>query len=133
MKKALISILGTAMLAIGLLATPAFLFATGEEEAMDAGELTAAGVFPVEPGITLRAGWNSGRWGSAADNVWAQQWEADTNVTLEFVEMDNREKITIAFSADDYPDFMLGTDGLDKNLISRLLQDGVAVDLRPYL
>ncbi|MCY4375512.1 MAG: extracellular solute-binding protein [Spirochaetaceae bacterium] len=128
MKKALVSILGIAMLA-----APAFLFAAGEEESMSSGELTEPGVFPVEPGITLQAGWHSGRWGNADENVWAQQWETDTNVTLEFVEMENVEKITIAFSADDYPDLMLGTAGLEKNLISRLLQDGVAVDLRPYL
>ena len=133
MKKALVSIPGIAMLVVGMLMTPAFLFAAGEEESMSSGELTEPGVFPVQPGITLQAGWNSGRWGSADENLWAQQWEADTNVTLEFVEMENVEKITIAFSADDYPDLMLGTAGLEKNLIARLLQEGVALDLRPYL
>ena len=133
MKKALVSFLGIAMLVTGMLVSPAFLFAAGEEETMSSAELTEPGVFPVQPGITLQAGWNSGRWGSAEENLWAQSWAEPTGVTLEFVEMENEEKITIVFSADDYPDLMLGTAGLEKNLIARLLQEGVVADLRPYL
>lgn len=129
MKKALVSILGIALLA----APPAFLFAAGEEESMSPDMLTEPGVFPVQPGITLQAGWHSGRWGSADENLWAQSWAETTGVTFDFVEMENEEKITIAFSADDYPDMMLGVAGLEKNLIARLLQEGVVVDLRPHL
>ena len=128
MNKALVTILGIAMLL-----TPAFMFAAGDEESMSSDALTEPGVFPVQPGIILQAGWHSGRFGSAADNRWAQSWEEPTGVKVEFVEMENVEKITIVFSADDYPDLMLGTAGLEKNLIARLLQEGVAVDLRPHL
>ena len=123
-----------AVLAGALLASPLLVFAAGAEEGASAADLTAPGIFPVEPGITLVAGWHAGRWPhDPNDNPWVQSWEEPTGVTLDFVPIDNIEKMSIVFASDDYPHLMLGVGGLEKNLIAKLLQEGVVADLRPHL
>ena len=123
-----------AVLAGALLASPLLVFAAGAEEGASAVDLTAPGIFPVDPGITLVAGWHAGRWPhDPNDNPWVQSWEEPTGVTLDFVPIDNIEKMSIVFASDDYPHLMLGVGGLEKNLIAKLLQEGVVADLRPHL
>ena len=70
--------------AAALLATPAALFAAPEgEEMASPDELTAPGIFPIEPAITMVAGhtWTH----DPDDNPWVQSWAAPTGVNLEWV------------------------------------------------
>ncbi|MDE0227275.1 MAG: hypothetical protein OXJ62_00290, partial [Spirochaetaceae bacterium] len=118
--------------AAALLATPAALFAApAGEEMASPDELTAPGIFPVEPAITMVAGhtWTH----DPEDNPWVQSWAAPTGVNLEWVLMDSTEKMSIVFASDDYPAMMFGVTGLHKNLIAQLLQEGVVTDLRQHL
>ena len=118
--------------AAALLVTPAALFgnAAGEEMASP-DELTAPGIFPIEPSITMVAGhtWTH----DPEDNPWIQSWAEPTGVNLEWVLMDSTEKMSIVFASDDYPAMMFGVTGLHKNLIAQLLQEGVVTDLRQHL
>ena len=122
----------TLICAAVLLATPAVLFASGSDEGgASADELTAPGIFPVQPEISMVAGhtWTH----DPDDNPWVQSWRAPTGVNLEWVLMDSTEKMSIVFASDDYPDMMFGVTGLHKNLIAQLQQEGMVTDLRQYL
>ena len=122
----------TLICAAALLAAPAALFASGSDEGgASADELTAPGIFPVQPEISMVAGHT---WAyDPEDNPWVQSWRAPTGVNLEWVLMDSTEKMSIVFASDDYPDMMFGVTGLHKNLIAQLLQEGVVTDLRQHL
>ena len=122
----------TLICAAALLAAPAALFASGSDEGgASADELTAPGIFPVQPEISMVAGHT---WAyDPEDNPWVQSWREPTGVNLEWVLMDSTEKMSIVFASDDYPDMMFGVTGLHKNLIAQLLQEGVVTDLRQHL
>ena len=89
------------------------------------------GQFPLEKTLTLRAGMGDFAY-DPADNPVVQKWEEETNVHLEWMPMETDDKRNIVFASDDYPDFSLAT-GLWMNFIAGLLNEGVAVDLVPYL
>ncbi|MDE0447846.1 MAG: hypothetical protein OXH96_14380 [Spirochaetaceae bacterium] len=120
-----------AVCAAAFLAAPAALFAWGSaERGASADEPTAAGIFPVEPAISMLAGhtWSH----DPTDNPWVQSWGAPTGVNLEWVWM-GAEQMPIVFASDNSPDMMFGVAGGHKNLIAGMLQNGVVADLRPHL
>ena len=121
----------TLICAAALLATPAALFAWGSDEGgASADELTAPGIFPVQPEISMVAGhtWTH----DPEDNPWVQSWREPAGVNLEWVLMD-AEQMSIVFASDDSPDMMFGVAGGHKNLIAQMLQEGVVTDLRQHL
>lgn len=114
---------------LGLLSVT-FAFATGQQETAPRTYGTP-GVFPLENTLTLSIGGGE-HFFDPNENPLVRMMEEETNVKLEWVQMETEEKRNIIFASDDYPD-MSGATGIWAPLVTRLLGEGVVVDLRPYL
>ena len=110
--------------------TGALLFAGGQTSAT-AGEYGTPGQFPLEKTLTLRMGVENPAY-DPTDNPIVKMWEEETNVHLDFVSIENDEKRNIIYASDDYPDMQIA-QGLWKNLVAGLLNEGVVYDLVPFL
>jgi putative aldouronate transport system substrate-binding protein len=108
-----------------------FAAGTGETESGNGGDYGQPGEFPLKETLTLRIGGGSMIF-DPDENPLVQMMEEETNVHLEWVPMENEEKRNIVYASDSYPD-MSGATGVWAPFITRMYDEGVIVDLVPYL
>jgi putative aldouronate transport system substrate-binding protein len=116
------------------LLVPALALAGGApDKETAAGKVSPAGQFPVTPKITLKAGYFDRQ--ATIDpkqNLYFQKLEQETGIQMQWVVIENDEKRNILFASDDYPNWSMA-DGVWKDAIAQWLDQGVVVDLLPYL